>query len=211
MIAFWMLPPDRFLMGVSRLGVFTANSLISDLACAAILGKSRKIPCVNWGEAWSSRKRFSCTENSLMAPSRMRSSGMKACPAFRRSVHRDVCQVFAVYDDGAGGHFAQPAQASCQLALPVARHARQAQDLTGANLQVNAAQRLYAAIAHRAQPLNLEQRPAGFLRRRREALDLAADHHRRQLVARDILRGKHSPLNLPSRSTVMRSLMASTS
>ena len=43
-MSFWIFPPDRFLIGVSRLGVLTENCLTRSVAWAAILPKFRKMP-----------------------------------------------------------------------------------------------------------------------------------------------------------------------
>ena len=53
----------------------------------------------------------------------------------------------------AGGGLAQPGQALGQLALPVAGDARQADNFAAADLQIDAAQRFSAAVAHGLQAL----------------------------------------------------------
>ena len=92
-----------------------------------------------------------------------------------------------------------PARHCGQLALAVAGDAGQAHDLAGVDLQVDAAQRLGAAIAHaRAGPAICRRTGPALQRLRRQRLDLAPDHHvepaRRGSTLAGRARADHPPI-----------------
>ena len=120
-----MLPPDRFFIGVSRLGVFTLNLLTSWRACASIAAKFRKMPRVNSGAAWSRRKRFSSHgkfADRAVAHALFRHVGQARlrCAAAAKPASISCPSI----SHRALRHLAQARQALRQFALAVARHAR---------------------------------------------------------------------------------------
>ena len=88
--------------------------------------------------------------------------------------------------DVPGSHLAQAGQALGQLALPVAGNARQPDNFPGVQLQVDAAQRLCAAVAHGMQTLNFQAHLAGCARLRGQRFHFPPDHHVDQFIPADL-------------------------
>ena len=91
-----------------------------------------------------------------MAPSRIRSSGMKAMPA--STLWLSDAPVTSSPADGylSGRRFSHAGQTFSQFALTIAGYACQSQDLAGMDLQVDPAQGFGAAVAHGVQSFDLE-------------------------------------------------------
>ena len=106
----------------------------------------------------------------------------------------------------------EPGQRLDQLGLAVALHAGDADDLAGADGEVDAVDRDLVALVEHRQARHLEQRLAGVAGRFSTAKRTgAADHHLGEVGARSPSSGSPSPTILPARSTLIRSATSSTS
>ena len=96
---------------------------------------------------------------------------------------RAVGEVAAVQPDVPGGDRPQPEQRLAQLGLPVALHARQAEDLARADLERHPVHPDPAGLVRDRQVLDVEHHVAGLGRVLADRqLHVPADHHRGELV-----------------------------
>ena len=180
---------------------------------AAIRRRSRKIPRANGGRPWSFRIRFSSTENSRTAPS---APVPRGCRTGRAASSRAGAQPVT---SGAPSRILpragrrRPAIASASSRCPLPDDAGDPQDLPRAHLQVDSPQRRRPSSPRRPRRPRGTGRCARWPPPARVDLrpDLPPDHQPGQLLAGWPARRAGCVTTRPSRSTVIRSLRASTS
>ncbi len=104
-------------------------------------------------------------------------------PASTRSLREADAELPALENHLSGRRLAHARQYLGELSLAVARYAGEADDLSGADLEVDAAERFLALVALGAQALDPQPRLARLAPPRLDLLHLASDHHVDQLVA----------------------------
>ena len=139
MISFWMLPPDRLLVGVGSVGVLTEKASTSRWQCARMRSKLKK-PGPQEGRVAMVDKQqvladLELADGPVPHPflGHVGQTGALGCVAGLAVVRSTP----SISTDGAGAGRPQPGDGLGQLALPVAGHPGDADDLAGPDLQVD--------------------------------------------------------------------------
>ena len=206
-----MLPPDSELVAVDRSGVLTAYSSTRPspwVRIALVRSTPRR---ENRDSPWASSMRFSDTLKLPMAPSRMRSSGMKASPASRTRLGSAPVTSVPSIDTLPAVTGRRPAIASASSRWPLPETPampRMRPPRTSTSRSLTAAVPLSPSTV---RPRMLSRTPRSGV----SAMSGASFTGRPTIMwaspSRSVSAGTVVPTTQPSRSTVIRSARASTS